>query len=310
MALSPSIPDGTINYTPNANFNGTDTINYTVTDPGGLTSSASVTVIIDNDRDGVDNATDIDDDNDGILDEVEYGNPNQNHIINGSFETADGTHDTHSAVSGSQGSFALPGWTIIGDIDLGESTVFGNQDAVDWATGGQFIDLLGNAPYDSSLLVNGSFEDDDLAGTHALFAPSALTGWNTDHVTEVQHNSLGFQTALDGDQWVELDAGSAEVDNLYQDVQTVSGQPYQLNLAVSQRSGYSTNTVEVYWNGVLVDSIDPVSTNWETHTNTTSPEPVGMDRLEFRETSAGNDGVGSLIDNVSLFGPRRSQRTA
>ncbi|WP_213879329.1 Ig-like domain-containing protein [Pseudomonas sp. dw_358] len=38
--------NGTLTYTPNADYNGTDTIAYTVRDPGGLTSSANVTVTI------------------------------------------------------------------------------------------------------------------------------------------------------------------------------------------------------------------------------------------------------------------------
>jgi len=37
--------DGTLNYTPNANFNGTDTIHYVVTD-GALSDSASVSVVV------------------------------------------------------------------------------------------------------------------------------------------------------------------------------------------------------------------------------------------------------------------------
>ena len=37
--------DGTLNYTPDANFNGTDTITYTVTD-GSLSDTATVTVTV------------------------------------------------------------------------------------------------------------------------------------------------------------------------------------------------------------------------------------------------------------------------
>ncbi len=39
-------PDGTIVYTPNANFNGSDTITYTVSDGNGATSTAIVTVTV------------------------------------------------------------------------------------------------------------------------------------------------------------------------------------------------------------------------------------------------------------------------
>ena len=39
-------PDGTIDYTPNADFNGTDTITYTISDGNGGTSTATVTVTV------------------------------------------------------------------------------------------------------------------------------------------------------------------------------------------------------------------------------------------------------------------------
>jgi large repetitive protein len=40
------LPNGTLQYTPNANFNGTDTILYTITDSEGGVSTASVTVTV------------------------------------------------------------------------------------------------------------------------------------------------------------------------------------------------------------------------------------------------------------------------
>ncbi|MDF1855427.1 Ig-like domain-containing protein, partial [Pseudooceanicola sp.] len=39
-------PDGTINYTPDADYNGSDTITYVVSDPGGNTSTGTVTVTV------------------------------------------------------------------------------------------------------------------------------------------------------------------------------------------------------------------------------------------------------------------------
>ena len=48
-ASAPMVPytinvDGTLEYTPNANFNGTDTISYEIADGNGGTSIATVTV--------------------------------------------------------------------------------------------------------------------------------------------------------------------------------------------------------------------------------------------------------------------------
>ena len=35
-------PDGSLDYTPNANFNGTDTVTYTISDGNGATDTATV----------------------------------------------------------------------------------------------------------------------------------------------------------------------------------------------------------------------------------------------------------------------------
>lgn len=98
----------------------------------------------DRDGDSISDIIDVDDDNDGILDALESDQTSL--FINGSFEAADGSSDTATAISGGPAQITLPGWTIVGDIDLGESSVFGDPAAIAWATGGQFIDLLGNNP--------------------------------------------------------------------------------------------------------------------------------------------------------------------
>ncbi|NNC49296.1 MAG: cadherin-like domain-containing protein, partial [Flaviramulus sp.] len=65
--------DDTIIYTPAADFIGTDTFDYTITDADGdeSTATASVFVLADFDEDGIADIDDLDDDNDGILDTAE-----------------------------------------------------------------------------------------------------------------------------------------------------------------------------------------------------------------------------------------------
>ena len=155
--------------------------------------------------------------------------------------------------------------------------------------------LYGGGP---NLIVNGSFENPDVASWGAF---SSISGWTASSGSvEVMDNNNGSGTASDGQQFLEMDAGWS-VDGIYQDVQTEAGQSYMLSLDIAARSGaaLSTNTVQVYWNGTLVDTIDPASVAWETHTLTVVGTG-GNDRLEFREPSGDNDSYGGLIDNVSL----------
>ena len=47
MATNGSVtinPDGTLNYTPNANFNGTDTISYDISDGNGGVATGTLTI--------------------------------------------------------------------------------------------------------------------------------------------------------------------------------------------------------------------------------------------------------------------------
>lgn len=67
--------DGSFTYTPDANFVGTDTFTYQVCDSFGLCVTEVVTISVnpDNDGDGIPDTSDLDDDNDGVLDTVESG---------------------------------------------------------------------------------------------------------------------------------------------------------------------------------------------------------------------------------------------
>ncbi len=72
---TPSDPsDDTVTYTPNADYSGTDTFTYTICDTSSNCDTATVVITVnpvnnmDTDGDGVPDAVDIDDDNDGILD--------------------------------------------------------------------------------------------------------------------------------------------------------------------------------------------------------------------------------------------------
>jgi Ca2+-binding RTX toxin-like protein/carbon monoxide dehydrogenase subunit G len=171
-------------------------------------------------------------------------------------------------------------------------------------TGGAGNDvLIGGGT--GNLLVNGSFEANHIAA--GSWAPTAtLTGWTaaSGDFETWNHLTISGQTytASDGVQSIELDSGMG-LDRFYQDVQTVSGAQYTLAFDAAMRAGApsSTGTIQVFWNGNLIDSFDPTSTSWATHSYTVTGDG-GSDRLTFSEVAADNDSLGGLIDNVRLVG--------
>ncbi|MEM7473165.1 MAG: Hint domain-containing protein [Pseudomonadota bacterium] len=184
----------------------------------------------------------------------------------------------------------------------GDDTIYGNggDDTItggsgeDYVEGGDGDDQISDGP---NLLTNGSLE----AGVpDNTFSTSANpVGWTNDagNIEGWGDGYLGNSTK-DGGNFVELDNGSA-ADNLYQDVQTEAGEPYAITFDSAARAGSEGEAVEIYWNGVLVDTINPGSTDFLTYSYTVTGTG-GMDRLEFREPASESNGLGPMLDNVSL----------
>ena len=208
-------------------------------------------------------------------------------------------HQENGVLIGTAGADLLTGSSSADAIFGGDGndTVYGGL-GHDTVFGGAGNDTLYGGD-GQNLIVNSSFEDSAI-GHWAHF--TSIPGWHAaEGKIEIDDNYAMPNHASDGHQFMEIDASSAQVDDVYQDIQTVSGQDYTLSLDVAARSGtgLSTNTVEVYWNNALVESIDPASTDWETH-EFKVVGTGGLDRLEFREQAGDNDSFGGLIDNVSL----------
>jgi len=159
------------------------------------------------------------------------------------------------------------------------------------------IVVTGTPALGPDLIVNGSFENPDVSSNY-LANFSSIQGWSASSGLVQIHDNFGGHTASDGNQYLDIDAETG-VDAVYQDITTSTGTTYKLSFDAADRIGRNTNAFEVYWNGVLVDAIDPATTDWANY----EFEVVGTggaDRLEFREVASGNDAFGALIDNVQL----------
>ena len=305
---------------------GTDTVDYSA-------SSAAVTVNLANAgaQSGGDAAGDILSNFENVTgsayNDTLTGDANANAISGGA------GNDT---IAGGAGADALDGGTGTDTVDYSASSAgvtvnlakTGAQSGGDAAgdilsnfenlTGSAYADILtgdananaiaGGAGDDTlvgdsgatNLIVDGSFENPVVgAGSNQLF--SAVTGWTAD-TGQIQIKGAGYggQYADEGSQFADLDADTG-IDSFHQDIQTTSGQSYQLSFDVAGRSGYAvtTQTVNVYWNGALIDSFDPSGSSYQTHTYSVVGTG-GLDRLTFAESGAENDTIGAALDNVTL----------
>ena len=141
----------------------------------------------------------------------------------------------------------------------------------------------------TNLVSNGSFEN-------------GSAGWTGDgDVVEVNTASCYGVTGATGANVAELDANRSGAAGFYQDIQTRAGQSYQLSVDLADRTctAVATNTVEIWWAGAKIATIDPTSTALTTY-NFTVTGTGGANRLEFHEQTGDDDSKGGIIDNVRL----------
>lgn len=149
------------------------------------------------------------------------------------------------------------------------------------------------------LLVDGGFESAAVAaGTWNSF--SAVGGWKSDTGIEVWGKGFYGIKATDGDKFAELDFDGRK-SNIYQDVKTDAGVEYAFSFDYAKRpdSKAGSDTVEIFWNGEKVGTVDPTKTAWS-NAEFKVIGTGGNDRIEFRESAQDNDTYGGLIDNASL----------
>lgn len=149
------------------------------------------------------------------------------------------------------------------------------------------------------LLVNGGLESSVADRT---WTPNGdVEGWTSNNGgIEAWGNGFLGNQASEGRSFVELDrhGSGQEIDRIHQDVQTSEGETYTLTFDAAQR-GHDSDSIEIYWNDTLVQTVSPDDTDWESFSVDVTGTG-GMDRLEFRELASENDSTGPLLDNISL----------
>ncbi|WP_168206296.1 cadherin domain-containing protein [Labrenzia sp. PHM005] len=155
----------------------------------------------------------------------------------------------------------------------------------------------------TNLIMNGSFESFDVAsGTWKQFSQDSSGAWTSNGKMEVW-DGFGGVSATEGEQHLELDS-ETNVNSISQTVETSLGQVYDLSFDIQARTNDASNTVEIYWNGELLSSVDPDAGSWQT-VEIQVVGTGGNDVLEFRETSEDNNTYGAFLDNIQLTGTDR-----
>src|SRR5262249_43063414 len=156
---------------------------------------------------------------------------------------------------------------------------------------------------------NGSFENAAFQFFHP--GPGGVGGWgfatvpgwtNTGGTLEVWDTPFRGTIATDGQRVIETDT-DGRVDDISQTVSVHNGYDCLLSFDFASRTdgpGLATDSdaFQIWWNGHLVGSFDPNSTNW-THAVLNLVGAGSADSLEIREAGA-NDGFGAMLDNFKL----------
>lgn len=203
----------------------------------------------------------------------------------------DYTQGDEDLIIGTSNDDTLEGF-VTNDTIIGDD----GDDVINGDTGTQNNDDLNN-----SYEIHGDFN----RGGWGLF--EEVDGWHYegDHLIELQASGT-VGTASQGDTVLELD--STGNSTVYRDIENLNPElTHELSFDFSARPGVaaSSNTIQVYWDGVLLDTITAdgiglTDFNWTTYTYSV-PVTDSDARLTF--VSVGDeDSLGGMIDNVGLVG--------
>ena len=208
------------------------------------------------------------------------------------------------------GAASLGGdWELEFTVGALETTsIFSHETAEQWyfvlstATSGDDL-LIGTAADDT---IDGLAGNDVIHGDVNLIVngdfASGTTGWSSTFGMEWWgYMANGSPATVDGNGLIELDE-QGQIDAVYQDVSLTVGQTYTLAYSYAGRTGETdiSNTFEVYVAGVLQATVVASNqTSWKSASYTFVASSATT-RIEFRETTAGNDGGGPLLDNIQL----------
>lgn len=156
------------------------------------------------------------------------------------------------------------------------------------------------APVSVNLIQNGSFENESVnANTWKSF--NSIDGWNSDTNRFEIWDNYGGVTAKEGSQFAELNADPSPTGNafsIYQDINTVAGQSYDISFAYRARS--SNNEAFNFFAGNFKWLLDDHTTNdWSIFSNSFVAQGAST-KIMFTSVNPLTGTVGNFLDDVKM----------
>ena len=166
------------------------------------------------------------------------------------------------------------------------------------------VSLFIAAPASANLIVNGSFEDPDVAsGAWQAFDASAVAGWDGSRI-EIWDN-FNSETAYQGDQFAELnsDPGTGTAFSIFQDIATDIGQTYDMSFAYqARRSDNEEFEFSVTPDGGVAMSwllSDHTTNGWSVFSDSFVATAINT-RIMFTSVVPETGTVGNFLDDVKV----------
>ncbi|MCG9964887.1 VCBS domain-containing protein [Shewanella cutis] len=168
--------------------------------------------------------------------------------------------------------------------------------------GGGAVEVIGMAD------VHTSFDSQAVAAAGYEFVNPGRWDWQSDRSGGVELGAERLYGGASGssNQIVELVATAGHPDNLYRVVSTAPGESLHFAFDLGGRNNYAGATVEVLWEGQVIDTITAPDKAWGLSHHSYDLIATGTDsRLELRtQATDGNHRV--ILDNLELVSQRLS----
>lgn len=159
------------------------------------------------------------------------------------------------------------------------------RDFADGGEGADTINLEGGNDIGQGGLGNDTIHAG--AGNDTVYGDQGNVLNNGDYGAD-PHSGIGFSFLGESGSWsggeTDINADNQQIRSIVQSIETVEGESYSMNfdLALGSLSALGAASVEIYWNGELLQTVEPGSALFE-QISISVEGTGGSDSLEFRE---------------------------